>query len=180
MTMKNWAIAAGAAVLLGLGAFGAAQAQLSAKGGPIDVTGDHFQANDAERVATYQGKVEVLQNGNRLRTDLLNIYFRKGAAAAKPASGAVSGGWGDIDHLEAIGNVYFVTSTQVVRGDKAVYTQAADTIVVTGNVVVTQGENVMHGERLVIQVGAGKTTMDSNGRVRGVFFPDKSKQGGAH
>ena len=80
---------------------------------------------------------------------------------------------GDIERLEAAGNVYFVSPTQVVRGDNAVYTQAADTLVVTGDVVLTQGQNVLKGSRLVVQVGAGRATMDEGpGRVRGVFYPE--------
>ena len=61
----------------------------------------------------------------------------------------------------------------VVRGDKAVYTRADDTLVVTGDVVLTQGQNVLKGSRLVVYVGAGRATMDQGpGRVRGVFYPD--------
>ena len=180
--MKNrWMLAAGAALVLGSAAIGAARAQISAHGGPIDVSSDHFSANDAERMATYQGRVEVLQGQDRMRADLLNVYFRKGESTAPaPANAGPQSSWGQIDHLEAIGNVYLVTPTQIVRGDRAVYTQASDTIVVTGNVILTQGENVMHGERLVVQVGAKRSTMESGaGRVRSVFYPDK-KQGAPH
>lgn len=180
MNMRWWIGAAAALATVAAGA--GAMAQISAHGGPIDVSSDHFQANDAEREATYSGKVEVLQGQNRMRSDLMNVYFRKsGAPAAQPVNASPQSSWGQIDRLEAIGNVYFVTPTQIVRGDRAEYTQASDTLVVTGNVVVTQGENVMHGERLVVQVGAKRSTMESNtGRVRSVFYPDQKQQGGAH
>ena len=152
-----------------------AQAQISNNGGPVDVSADHLTANNTSNMATYQGHVEALQDGNRMRSDLLNVYFKphadKGAASAGPTSGM-----GKFDHMEAIGNVYFVTPTQVIRGDKAVWTQADDTIVVTGQVVLTQGQDVMRGTRLVYHHSTGQSTMDSDtGRVRSIFYQDKSR-----
>ena len=85
---------------------------------------------------------------------------------------------GDIERMVATGNVYFVTPTQVVRGDEATYTRASDTIVVTGDVILTQGENVLTGSRLTVEVASGRATMDgapteAGRRVRGVFYPDE-------
>jgi lipopolysaccharide export system protein LptA len=178
--MKRWALAAGAALIV---CVTAAQAQISGKGGPIDISADNFALDNNQKVATYKGKVELLQDQNRLRTDQLNIYFGSApqnsggqTAGANPLGGA---NWGDVDRLEAVGNVYFVTPTQTVRGDKAVYTKATDTLVVTGTVVALQGENVMKGSRLVVRVATGQTTMEGageTGRVRGVFYP-KQNQG---
>lgn len=171
---RTWIIGLGCVAALAAGVV--AQAQISAKGGPIDVTSDHLSADNTNNMATYQGHVEALQDGNRMRSDLLNVYFKphadKGAASGKD-SGPTSG-MSKIDHMEAIGNVYFVTPTQVIRGDKAVWTQADDTIVVTGQVVMTQGQDVMRGTRLVYHHSTGQSTMDSDtGRVRSIFYQDK-------
>ena len=50
---------------------------------------------------------------------------------------------------------------------------------ITGDVILTQGENVMTGSRLTIVVSTNRATMDgapsaSGSRVRGVFYPDES------
>ena len=88
--------------------------------------------------------------------------------------------------IDPDGNVYYVTKDSrgqenFMKGDNAVYTQSSDTMVVTGGpVILQQGQNVMTGTRLVSQVKAGITTLDSaptdagKGRVRGVFYPEKS------
>ena len=55
---------------------------------------------------------------------------------------------GDPDRVEATGTVYFVTPTQSMRGDRAVYTINNGEVVVTGNVILTQGQNVLTGGRL--------------------------------
>ena len=172
---KRWTAALGAALTL---CVGGAHAQISASGGPLDISADALEVNDAQRVTTWRGKVEALQGTNRLRANLLNVYFVSGSGQ-RSTSAAPGSSWGDIDHLEAVGDVYFVTPQQVARGDKAVYTVSADTIVLSGNVVVAAGENVVRGDRLTIQVSTGQSTMDGSpaqsGRVRGVFFPNGKK-----
>lgn len=163
-------------VCVGLG-LGTAQAQIAPGGGPIDIGADDLKVDNNARTQVWSGNVEALQGTNRLRADRVVVYHGRGGGQA--AGGAApDAAMGDIEKLEARGNVYFVSPTQVVRGDTAVYTQASDTLVVTGDVVLTQGQNVLKGSRLVVHVGAGTATMDEGpGRVRGVFYPD-SKKGG--
>lgn len=162
------------AVCVGLG-MGVAQAQIAPGGGPIDIGADDLSVDNNARTQTWSGNVEALQGTNRLRADRVVVYHGRGSGQAEGGA-APNAAMGDIEKLEARGNVYFVSPTQVVRGDMAVYTQASDTLVVTGDVVLTQGQNVLKGSRLVVHVGAGKATMDEGpGRVRGVFYPDSKK-----
>jgi len=175
--MKRWVIAASAPVL-GAAVLAAAamtaQAQIAPGGGPIDITADSLEVNEQQRVQIWKGRVEALQGQNRLRADSLMVYHAQRGGGGR--SGTAPGpSMGDIERLEARGNVYFVSPTQVVRGDQAVYTQSTDTLVVTGDVILTQGENVLKGSRLVVNVGAGRATMDegTGSRVRGVFYPEK-------
>jgi lipopolysaccharide export system protein LptA len=160
---------------------GAAGAQVNPKGGPIDLSGDSSVFNTTEHVSTWKGKVEVLQGEDRLRADELNIYYKaaRDPGAPKPAAGSSGADFSQIDHMVATGDVYLVTPTQVVRGDKAVYTAADETTVVTGKVIVTQGENVMTGTRLVINQNTGQSTMECNGgcRPRVVLYPNQKPKG---
>jgi lipopolysaccharide export system protein LptA len=164
---------------------GAAQAQLAPGKGPIDISADSQTADNARHVATYKGKVEVLQAGDRMRADQLDIYFRSGGQdqgqGKTQGQGDQGQGFSDIDRLEATGNVYFVTPTEVIRGDRAVYSSADDTIIVTGNVVATQGENVERGSKLIVHVGAKTSQMigeGRTGRVRTVVYPTKKQNPG--
>jgi lipopolysaccharide export system protein LptA len=168
----SWAAMLGLAVLAGGVALQPALAQIGPGGGPIDIGADDLDVNETTHIQTWTGNVEALQGTNRLRADKVLVYYSRGNSA--PATGAApNAAVGDIEKLEAVGNVYFVSPTQVVRGDKAVYTRADDTLVVTGEVVLTQGQNVLKGSRLVVNIGAGHATMDKGpGRVRGVFYPD--------
>jgi len=48
--------------------------------------------------------------------------------------------------------------------------------VVSGDVILTQGRNVLSGARLTYNVDSGTASMDggANNRVRGVFYPQGS------
>lgn len=109
-----------------------------------------------------RGRAEVIQGQNRLRADAIN--------------GFVTGG--DLRRVEATGNVYFVTPDQTIRGDHAVYTLAANEVVVTGDVILTQGQNVLTGGRLVYNTRTEAARMEgassNGGRIRGVFYPDNN------
>lgn len=175
---------AGAILALALTA-GAANAQLSPGGGPLSVSADNLEVLDAQSQAIYRGNVEAIQNRNRLRADTMTLFFgARGGAATQN----LAGNMGDFERLEATGDIYFVSTgadgqtTQVIRGDRAVYVSATDTVTVTGNVILTQGQNVLQGTTLVLDNRTGRATLDAapgqnNGRVRGVFYPER--QGGA-
>lgn len=107
-----------------------------------------------------RGRAEVIQGQNRLRADAINGFGTSGA----------------LDRVEASGNVYFVTPTQTIRGDRATYTLASNEVVVTGDVILTQGQNVLTGGRLVYNTRTEAARMEgtSNGRIRGVFYPENS------
>ena len=55
----------------------------------------------------------------------------------------------------------------------------------TGDVIVAQGDSVVKGDKLIIEVKTGHATMVSaaqgrgaQNRVRGVFYPDQNKKNG--
>ncbi|QDH74480.1 LptA/OstA family protein [Brevundimonas sp. M20] len=106
-----------------------------------------------------RGRAELIQGENRIRADRVE--------------GAITNG--SLTRVEASGSVYFVTPEQTIRGDRAVYTPANDTIVLTGDVILTQGENVITGSRLVYNTRTESAQMEggSNGRVQGVFYPER-------
>lgn len=152
---------------------GAAQIATNSKA-PVDITGDSLETGSNDCSWTWRGNVEALQDNARLRAETLTGVQTKGA---RPGAS----GCGDLVRLEAHGSVFYVTPQQRVRGDDAVYEAASETMTVTGDVVAVQGQNVLRGERLVINVKTGQGQMETGvkgrnrpGRVRGVFYPNQS------
>ncbi|MHC3128397.1 organic solvent tolerance protein OstA [Brevundimonas sp. GN22] len=103
-----------------------------------------------------RGRAEVTQGTNRIRADAIRGFTTNG----------------QLTRVEASGNVYFVTPDQSMRGNNAVYNLNDGSVVVTGDVILTQGQNVLSGGRLVYNVRTETARIESAGnRVRGVFYP---------
>jgi lipopolysaccharide export system protein LptA len=158
-TTRVLTIAATALALMALPTMGDAQTRPRVGTGAISYGADAGEATPNS--LSLRGRAEVVQGPNRLRADVIN--------------GTIVNG--DLSQVEAAGNVYFVTADQTIRGDRAVYTLSNSQVVVTADVIVTQGQNVMTGGRLTYNVETEAVTMaggasSNGGRIRGVFYPD--------
>jgi lipopolysaccharide export system protein LptA len=158
-----------------------ARAQIApASKAPVDITADQLVVQNHQCLATWSGNAEALQETSRLRANVMNVY-NKLIPNPHPAAGAdAAPTCGELDRMEADGNVYYVTPERVVKGDHAVYTADNTTITVTGTeVVATQGKNVISGTRMVMNTTTGEGTMideghtgrGHTGRVRSVIYP---------
>ncbi len=171
----------GAAALFAVAlAIGGAQAQTT-NDGPVEITADEFVGLNQQGLAIYRGRVEAVQNQNRLRCSELRVQFarRDGQASARPG-----GGFGDAERYICEGPVWYVTPTEVARGNHAVYVAAQETVTLTGDVVLRQGQNVAQGDVLTINTRTNDSRLASNNtaaggsRVRSVLYPESSPQGG--
>ena len=136
-----------------------------------------YHAN--ERLAKAIGNATVVRAEDTLKADTLTAYFKDEAAAPgganpKPTNSPLGGG-GNIDRLEADGNVVIVTPTEKIYGSKAVYRTDTNTANITGKVKLERGENVLEGNRAEVNLNTNVSKMygseKEGGRVRGVFFP---------
>lgn len=147
---------------------------------PVDLTADELEVLNAQCLSIWRGSAEALQDQSRLRADVLKTFFQ--VTGSTRTASASSANCGALSRIEAEGNVFYVTPEQRVRGRNAVYDAANETITVTGDVVAAQGQNVLRGERLVINVRTGQAQMQTDvkgrgkpGRVRGVFYPEQQQ-----
>ena len=152
---------------------------------PIIDGADELELVDANHTAIWRGAVDAVQGQNRMRADQVTLIFNGRGRTGTTSTGAPGKNWGDVQRMEAEGNVFFVSPQQRARGDRAVYELSSGNLVMTGNVIVAQGESVVKGDKLIIEVKTGHATMVSAaqgrgapGRVRGVFYPDQNKKSG--
>lgn len=182
---RRWAGLTATALLAAGAPMAAALAQIAPNGnGPIDITSDTGDFSNTTCVSTWSGSAEALQGDARLRADVIKAFLKpKAPSAAPPPAGATPDqqtNCGPTDHIEADGNVFYQTPDQIARGDHAVYTADNNLIVMTGDVIVLQGKNVVRGDRLTIHVKDRIALMESSakgrgtpGRVRGVFYQNQ-------
>lgn len=124
---------------------------------PVEVVAERLSVDQKTGQAVYSGDVVIGQGDMRLAADHVTvIYSTQGAQR--------------IDALKAVGHVTLVNGPDAAEADQADYRIAEGVIVMTGDVIVTQGGNVLAGERVQVDLATGRA--DVSGRVRSVFRPD--------
>jgi lipopolysaccharide export system protein LptA len=165
---------------------------------PVQIEAASLEVRDKNKTATFAGDVQVVQGDTTMKCQKLVVFYGQevgiaqgGAPApdAKPAAtlaGPKSAQ--NIRRIEARGGVTVITKDQNASGDLGVYDLLAKTITLTGNVVVSQGQNVIHGERVVVDTVSGNARVESNNqgggatpsRVRALIQPGQGQSGGGN
>jgi lipopolysaccharide export system protein LptA len=95
-----------------------------------------------------------------------------------PAAEAGPGGQQRIKRLEAYGNVVVTQKDQTATGEVGIYDLKSNTVALTGNVLMTQGKNVLRGDKLMVDLATGAARVESGkngrGRVEGLFLPNSA------
>ncbi|HWX85936.1 MAG TPA: LptA/OstA family protein [Xanthobacteraceae bacterium] len=154
---------------------------------PIQIDAATLEMRDKKKEATFSGNVKVVQGDTTMTSRTLVVFYEQAPApAATPAPSPNSkaaaksapmqsttagpGGSSSIKRLEARGNVVVTQKDQVVTGETAVFDTKANLITMLGGVVLTQGKNVLRGDRLLVDMTTGVSRVESDsGRVQGLF-----------
>ena len=146
----------------------------STRGQPVDIDADSLTVNDKKRVAVFHGKVKAVQGTMTMRSSKLNVNY---AGGGNDQAGEAS----KITSIRAEGKVLINTADdQATTSDWAVFTAADQTMTIGGNVVLSQGDNVIKGDTLVIDLTTNRSRFVNQGspmtrqRVRGLFMPSQS------
>ena len=191
MRVRVLGIILAATVLAGGGATAVAQVQqqqgVSALKGhnsdaPVDVTADRIEVQDRSDRALFVGNVHATQAELTLDTERLTVAY-----SSKPggSGGSTSGSGVQIHRLDAAGGVVVHSPSETAKGDLGIYDLDRKLITIIGNVRLTQRNNVVTGQRLVINLDSGRAVIDggppgvnsSGGRVTGHFTVPQKNSG---
>jgi len=156
--------------------FGGAFDGLSNSGEPVQIEADRLEVVDNENTAVLTGNVSVVQGTTILKAGRIKVtYLRNG--------GSENGG---IRTIEASGGRVAVRSgDNKATADKAVVNMQSEIVTMTGDVIISQGTNVVNGCFLKVNLktnvsefkgcGGSTTASKPSGRVKIVLQP---KSGG--
>jgi lipopolysaccharide export system protein LptA len=153
---------------------------------PIQIESATLEMRDKKKEATFSGNVKVVQGDTTMTSKILVVFYEsssgssatppaansKAPAKSAPMQSATPGpdGASSIKRLEAKGNVVVTQKDQVVTGETAVFDTKTNLITMLGGVVLTQGKNVLRGDRLMVDMTTGVSRVESDsGRVQGLF-----------
>jgi lipopolysaccharide export system protein LptA len=146
---------------------------------PIQIESDKLEVRQADSVAVFTGNVSVVQGPTVLKAGKMTVYYVKDAGAAAKgveAAGAAMTGSANIDRLEVDNKVYIKSDDQVATGDRGTFDMKTEVLVLSGGkVVLSQGDNVLVGCKLTVQMKSGLAQVDAcGGRVMMSITPPKS------
>lgn len=146
---------------------------------PVQIDAATLEVRDKDKVATFSGNVHVKQGDTTMLCKSLVVFYeqdagandKKGKAESMPAATPGPGGQQHIKRLEARGGVVVTQKDQTATGDLGIFDMATNTVTLTGHVTMTQGKNVLRGEKLVVNLTSGVSRVESgkHQRVQGLF-----------
>ena len=132
---------------------------------PIEIESDKLEVLENENKAIFTGNVNVTQGPTLLKSGAMTVYYATDGGSA--ATGSSS-----IERLEVDGKVYVKSDKQVATGDRGVFDMKTEVLVLSGDeVVLSEGNNVLRGCKLTVQMKTGRAQVDGcskgsgNGRV---------------
>lgn len=140
---------------------------------PIQIESDRLEVRESDSVAVFTGNVSVTQGPTLLKSGTMTVHYAQGGGSAATGSA-------DIERLEVDGKVYIKSDTQVATGDRGTFDMASEVMVLTGEeVVLSEGDNVIVGCKLTVQMKTGEAQLDGcggdggGGRVKMLMQPQQ-------
>ncbi|UUP17936.1 LptA/OstA family protein [Nitratireductor thuwali] len=138
---------------------------------PIQIESARLDVDENESVGVFSGNVTVVQGDTTMKSGRMRVYYAGDAGSATTGSA-------NIDRIEVDGGVYVKSQSQVATGDRATFDMQTQVLVMSGDeVVLSEGENVIVGCRLTVQMNSGQAKLESckdgksAGRVKMLLTP---------
>lgn len=170
-----WCLAAtgAAALMLAIPGSGHAQSLFTHNSNaPVDFNASRIELQQRQDRVVLSGSVDLSQAGLNLKASRVTIAFRNIGST-------------DIQRIDALGGVTITKGDTQARGESAIYDLNRRIITMIGDVRLRRAGDTLNGERLVIDLTTGLTSIDgrasggsgkgidsapgSNGRVSGSF-----------
>lgn len=143
---------------------------------PVEISSDTLDVDQEQNQAIFVGNVIARQGSVNMRADRMVVHYRNsgGGGGGEDASGK------GIYRIDATGGVIFTNPTDTAKGDVAVYNVDAQTLDLTGDVLLTRDKNILKGTRMNYNLTTGRSVLTAggstvagtgNGRVHGLFVP---------
>ncbi len=138
---------------------------------PIDIDAARIEVRDRDNQAIFSGNVKVDQGSMQLGAATMRVYYQRGQGSNLT-----------ITRLDADGGVRLASPSEKASARLGIYDVEQRQLTFIGNVVLNRGDSVLRGERLVIDLENGRSTLDGSAsstgagsRVTGRFVvPERS------
>ncbi len=126
---------------------------------PVEAVSDRLSIDQSNGQAVFEGNVIIVQGDMRIAADRVEVLYSE---TETPRT---------VEKVIATGGVLITRGEDAAEGDWALYEISNSLLTMEGDVVVTQAGTTIAGDRMVMDMVSGNSTVD--GRVRTVLIPDQ-------
>jgi lipopolysaccharide transport protein LptA len=129
---------------------------------PIHITSDRMRSENGGQKIIFSGHVEAVRDDMTITSDIMEVYNTPDKKQT--------------EEIVAIGNVEIVRCDKRAKGDRAVYLDQLQKIILTGtpNAVAWEGEDIIKGREMIFLIEKDRFMV--NGRVRTKIFPKSDEK----
>lgn len=124
---------------------------------PVEVTSEQLSVDQETGVAVFTGDVVIVQGEMRLAAPRVEVIYSEDQSS--------------IQRLEATGGATLVSGEDAAEASRADYDIDTGLVVMTGDVLVTRGINVMTSDYMTVDLKTGSAEMQ--GRVKTILQPQE-------
>jgi lipopolysaccharide export system protein LptA len=163
---------------------------------PVKINAAELEVHDKDKMAVFSGDVHLVQGDTDMRSSTLVVYYDDQPPPPAPSPKSGKGAQASaqitpqqnqqIKRVEAKGSVRVMqkSQNQIANGDEGIFDMRSNTVTMQGHVVISQGPQVLRGDRLTVNMNTGDSAMTCDTpkgqapcRVTGLFDPSAMKQG---
>ena len=124
---------------------------------PIEITSDRMRSENGGQKIIFSGNVLIAKEGMTITSDIIEVYNSTDKKQT--------------EEIVAIGNVTISRGTKKAKGDRAVYLERLQKIILTGNpkATVWEGNDIIEGREMIFLMKKDRFVI--NKRVRAKLFP---------
>jgi lipopolysaccharide export system protein LptA len=133
---------------------------------PLRITSQHLEADNKNLVTIFSGTVVAKQGNMTIYADVARVYYEKKEEG------------NEIREIVATGNVKMQEADRLATAQNAVFTNAEQKLVLTGQPKVWQGKDMVSGEKITILLEEDKIFVESGpgGPVEVIFYPKEGQR----
>jgi len=149
---------------------------------PIKIDSAALEVRDKDKTATFSGGVQLVQGDTTLRCNRMVVFYNTDAKSStskegnsQPSTSKDGGGQQSIRRIEVRGDVIVTQKDQKATADSGFFDMKTNMITLVGNVVISQGQNVVRGDRLSVDMTTSISRVEcdksSQCRVQALLIP---------
>jgi lipopolysaccharide export system protein LptA len=147
---------------------------------PMEITSNRMEAFNKNQLVVFSGNAMVKQGNKVLKSDKLFLYYKQEPDKKKKVGTIEIEKTGDLEKLEAKGNVSLTQGERIAKGDEAIYFRDSGKVILTGNAMLSEGKNSIKGDRVIVFINENRGVVESNSKkqIKAVIYPQEKKKEG--